>query len=137
MPNTQNVKTMLEILQGRDYKDIDALVKLTNLKNDSDKSLSDRSMREKWAVYMIWFLLYWSTIVFVILLLHGFGNSYGYFNISQDLVMWILGYGVINFFVFPLIVSKYLFSQGKSSNILSEIWAKITGLNKVGKTSDI
>lgn len=132
MPNTQNVKQMLEILQGRDYKDIDALVKLTNLKNDSDRSLSDRIMREKWARYMIWFLLYWSTIVFVILLLHGFGNSYGYFNISQDLVMWILGYGIVNFFVFPLIVSKYLFSQNNSTkNIFAEIWDKFRNSNRI------
>jgi len=131
MPNTQNVKSMLEVLQGRDYKDIDALVKLTNLKNESDKSLSDQNMREKWARYMIWFLLYWSTIVFVILLLHGFGNSYGYFNISQELVMWILGYGIINFFIFPLIVSKYLFSKEKSSNIFSELWKKLTETSKI------
>jgi len=129
MPNSENVRLMLEILKGRDYQDIDAIVKLTTLKNDSDKSLSDQNMREKWARYMIWFLLYWSTIVFIILLLHGFGNSNGIFKISQDLVMWILGYGILNFFVFPLIVSKYLFTQKNDRSF----WEKILNIFKSNK----
>lgn len=124
MMNNTEVKNMLELVKNRTTADIDAIVKLHETQRENERALSDLHMREQWAKYLVWYLLFWSTILFTIIILHGFGNAFGYFKISENLLSWILLYGVANFFIFPFLVSQYLFSQKKEEGFWSRLLKK-------------
>ena len=74
-------------------------------KNDN----SERKLREKNAKSALWFSASWAIFIAVVILLHGFGKCFSFFEMTQTEFLFIIGTLTTSIFAFYTLVLKYLF----------------------------
>lgn len=70
---------------------------------------SERTLRQENAKKAFIFSGIWAIFIGVIILLHGFGKCFAFFNLTQTEFLFILGTLTASIFTFYTLVLKYLF----------------------------
>lgn len=88
------------IKQTRQPDEIDAkeeeATRARQLENDLvqariDDRAADRELRRKYASRVFRYLKWYSVVVLILLLLAGFGGTYGFFDLPSDVLSWLVG----------------------------------------------
>lgn len=69
----------------------------------------ERSLRKDNALKAFRFSSIWAVFIGTIIILHGFGRCYGFFDLTQTEFIFILGTLTTGIFAFYTLVLKYLF----------------------------
>ena len=56
-----------------------------------DDRAADRELRRKYASRVFRYLKWYSVVVLILLLLAGFGGTYGFFDLPSDVLSWLVG----------------------------------------------
>ncbi|ENA1795483.1 hypothetical protein ABF176_002328 [Flavobacterium psychrophilum] len=70
---------------------------------------SERTLRQENAKKAFKFSAYWGVFIGVLILFHGFGKCYNFFELTQTEFLFIIGTLTTSIFAFYTLVLKYLF----------------------------
>lgn len=81
----------------------------------------DIKLRKKYSGKLYWLISIWLIAIFVLLLLQGFLGIMGYFNLSDKVLITIIGGTTINVLGLFAIVANYIFPK---ENVISRVTKK-------------
>jgi hypothetical protein len=96
-------------LFGGDLSNIDEWIRHEEFRLKKKNDNSERKLREKNAKSALWFSAIWAIFIAVVILLHGFGKCFSFFEMTQTEFLFIIGTLTTSIFTFYTLVLKYLF----------------------------
>lgn len=77
---------------------------------------SERKLRKKNAKLAFIFSSAWAVFIAIVILLHGFGQQFKFFSLSQTEFLFIIGSLTASIFAFYTLVLRYLFYRRETSS---------------------
>lgn len=84
-------------------------LELERFKIEQENEKLERDLRKDNAIKAFKFSVFWGVFIGVIIVLHGFGKCYGFFELTQTEFLFIIGTLTTSIFAFYTLVLKYLF----------------------------
>lgn len=123
-PKTDNVKEEAEnengLMRPYDPKTHLEYIALEKLKIRQENEKLERDLRKENARKAYKFSKIWGIFIALLILLHGFGKCYDFFEITQTEFLFIIGTLTTGIFTFFTLVLKYLFYRKPNKNSTSE-----------------
>jgi hypothetical protein len=102
-------------LFGGDLSNIDEWIRHEEFRLKKKNDNSERKLREKNATSALWFSASWAIFIIVVILLHGFGKCFSFFELTQTEFLFIIGTLTTSIFTFYTLVLKYLFYRKETA----------------------
>lgn len=123
-PDSDNVKDEAEnengLMRPYDPKTHLEYIALEKLKIRQENEKLERDLRKENARKAYKFSKIWGIFIAFLILLHGFGKCYDFFEITQTEFLFIIGTLTTGIFTFFTLVLKYLFYRKPNKNSTSE-----------------
>lgn len=134
-PKTNNVKDEAEkeenLMKPYDPKTHSEYLELKRFEIEQANETSERELREKNAKKAFEFSASWGIFIGLIIILHGFGKCFDFFELTQTEFLFIIGTLTTSIFAFYTLVLKYLFYRKPEPKTTTK---KVTSKAKVKST---
>jgi hypothetical protein len=135
-PKTDNVKEEAEkeenLMKPYDPKTHTEFLELERFKIEQENEKLERELRKDNAIKAFKFSASWGIFIALLILFHGFGKCYNFFELTQTEFLFIIGTLTTSIFAFYTLVLKYLFYRKPESKTRTK---KATTKAKVKPTS--
>ncbi|MEN2413083.1 hypothetical protein [Flavobacterium mesophilum] len=112
-PETDNVKDEAEkeekLFKPYDPKTHSEFLELERFKIEQENEKLERELRKDNAIKAFNFSAYWGGFIGILILFHGFGKRFKFFDLTQTEFLFIIGTLTTSIFAFYTLVLKYLF----------------------------
>jgi hypothetical protein len=114
-PKTDNLKDEAEkeenLMKPYDPKTHTEFLELERFKIEQENEKLERELRKDNAIKAFKFSATWGVFIGVLILFHGFGKCFDFFELTQTEFLFIIGTLTTSIFAFYTLVLKYLFDR--------------------------
>lgn len=107
----EEAKNEENLMKPYDPKTHSEYLELERFKIEQENEKLERDLRKDNAIKAFKFSAFWGLFIGIIILLHGFGKCFGFFELTQTEFLFIIGTLTTSIFAFYTLVLKYLFDK--------------------------